>query len=145
MKRFLTPLPFFAFLMLISASSCDKSIDIKTGYSPKPNSTSDLVGSWRLIEQLADPGNGSGTFQPVTSQKTIQIYADSTFIANGQMCTMSADTLGAETGIFLDSVTISLTMSPCWGVFPITYQHAGDTLIIVYPCIEACRQKYVKL
>ena len=33
--------------------------------------TDDLRNKWKLIEVLADPGDGSGTFQPVESDKTI--------------------------------------------------------------------------
>ena len=42
------------------------------------------LGTWRLIEVRADPGDGSGTFQPVISSKTV------TFETNGTMRLTSA-------------------------------------------------------
>jgi hypothetical protein len=38
------------------------------------NQNEGLVSKWHLIEQLMDPGDGSGTFQPVTSDKTISFF-----------------------------------------------------------------------
>jgi len=46
--------------------SCDN-------YSDPVIETPELLGTWRLIEVLADPGNGSGTFNPVDSDITLTV------------------------------------------------------------------------
>ena len=53
-----------------------------------------LLGKWKLIEQLADPGDGSGTFNPVESDRTIEFFSDGTITVNGSLCYMST---GVET------------------------------------------------
>ena len=41
------------------------------------------IGTWRLIEVLADPGDGSGTFQPVVSSKTVRFETNGTLSCSG--------------------------------------------------------------
>ncbi len=49
--------------------------------------TDELIGQWKLIEQLADPGDGSGTFQSIDSQKIIEFYTNETVTSqNGSLC-----------------------------------------------------------
>lgn len=38
-----------------------------------PNPNLYLIGTWNLIEVLADTGDGNGTFQPVDSNQTIEL------------------------------------------------------------------------
>ena len=52
----------------------------------------ELVNKWQLIEMLADPGDGSGGFEPVTSNKVIEFWDDGTITSNGSICTMSSST-----------------------------------------------------
>ena len=53
----------FLSLMIFCLSSCTSANE--------ENSTINEIGSWKLIAVLADPGDGSGVFQPVLSDKTI--------------------------------------------------------------------------
>ena len=48
------------FLTLISCNNSDAD------YTPNT-----LIETWKYTEMLADPGNGSGVFTPVTSDKTL--------------------------------------------------------------------------
>lgn len=101
-----------------------------------------LVNSWRLIEVLADPGDGSGTFQPVASDKTIEFFSDGTISSNGILCQMSAESGTGSTGMY-DEVEMTITPDNC-GIFPfvILYEFSGEHLILSYPCFEPCREKY---
>ena len=36
----------------------------------------ELVGTFKLIETLSDPGDGSGKFRKISSDKTIEFMAD---------------------------------------------------------------------
>ena len=118
-------------LILISAfvSSCNEE-------------STDLVSKWRLIEQLADPGDGSGTFQPVTSNKMIEFYDDGTITSNGSICTLSITTDFPSNGTY-NSSTMEIELEDCVGGHaPLSYEMLGQHLILNYPCIEACREKY---
>src|SRR6267154_988717 len=58
-------------------------------YKDLPTTSAGLVGKWRLTQRLADPGDGSGVFTGVTSNKTISFFSDSTFQSTGSMCQLS--------------------------------------------------------
>ena len=104
-----------------------------------------LVGKWQLVEQLVDPGNGSGTFHPVVSSKTLELFSDGTFISNENMCDTGSSNLHATTGTYsLDNYT--LTPENCaFTSFKIQFSLESEYLIISNPCIEPCRDKYKKI
>ena len=121
-------------LTSIALSSCTKD----------NASLSSSYVKWQLIEQLADPGDGSGIFEPVTSQKILRLYSSGNFTSNGPMCTMSTSDQQNSSGTFTND---ELFPENCinYGMSQISYQISDDTLIINYPCIEACAQKYLKI
>ena len=101
-----------------------------------------LVSKWRLIELLADPGDGSGTFQPVASNKMIEFYDDGTITSNGSICTLSITSDSPSNGTY-NSSTMEIEVEECVGGHaPLNYEILGEQLILNYPCIEACREKY---
>lgn len=103
-----------------------------------------LFGQWKLIEQLMDPGNGSGTYQSVESDKIITFYSDNTFTSNGDMCFVSSESDQDQTGIFTDSTIVP--NANCGIVpYPIRYTITGDYLELFYTCIEPCQQKWQKI
>jgi hypothetical protein len=105
---------------------------------------SDLVGTYRLIEVLSDPGNGSGSFQPVSSSKTITFFADGTLSSNGDLCTPSLSSNAPVSGMYsLPDSTISSPNCPNVGI-PIRFSLQEKILIISYPCFEPCLAKYTK-
>ena len=120
-------------LLIIGAlTSCSKKEDTQTEAA-----TGD---TYKLIEILADIGNGTGTFQPVTSSKTIEFKTNGTVVSNGELCKMSEASSPATTGTysFTDS---TITSANCTNLpFKIT----GNHLIIFYPCIEPCQAKFEK-
>lgn len=104
-----------------------------------------IVSKWKLIETLADPGDGSGTFQPVSSNKIIEFYDDETFYSNGSICTISIDSNANFYGTY-SVQNATLNSSQCQAQnFPTSYEMTQTTLIIYYPCIEACAEKYSKI
>ncbi len=121
----------FSALVLVFAS-CKKESEDPT-----------LINTWKLIEVLADPGDGSGTFQPVTSDKTISFFADGTVTSNANLCQMSTDTGMGSAGTYSET-ELSITPDNCGvSAFVMTYELTGANLILSYPCFEACREKYV--
>lgn len=116
--------------------SCNKNDNETTGNSA-------LVGSWKLIAILADPGNGSGIFNPVISNKTIVFDNNGNLSSNGIICDMSTDSNTSSTGNYIEANT-SIISSSCQNL-TIKYELIGNTLILNYPCIEPCKAKYIKI
>lgn len=124
----------FLMISLLLVFSCDKD----------ETEDANLVGRWELIEVLADPGDGSGTFQNVSSDKYLEFNADSTITSNGQICDMTLTSSQSSSGTYslLDS---TLTSSACNdSTMKIKFSVQGSNLIVYYPCIEACQAKFEK-
>jgi hypothetical protein len=127
---------WIVFSVLSIFTSCENK-DI----NPAPTT---LVGKWRLIEVLADPGDGSGVFTKVTSDRTISFLSDSTFTSNSPMCLMGIASGQSSKGIYFPK---NGTISPAdcqIKQFTIRFKIEESNLILSYPCIEACSEKYIK-
>lgn len=122
--------------MIATLSSCNIDEEL--------NSNTDLVGEWKLVEVLTDPGDGSGTFSAVQSNKIIRFHPDGTLTSNGSICSMSIEANNPTSGTY--SLINSTFNSPDCNSSDHDYQfeHIGDTLIVIYPCIEPCKVKYKK-
>ncbi|MEP1855868.1 hypothetical protein, partial [Nonlabens ulvanivorans] len=93
---------------------------------------------------LFDPGDGSGSFQSVSSNKTITFNADGTFTSNGDVCDMSITTSTNTNGTYnTTDKTINANCSTT--NLPISYTIDNLTMDISYFCIEACQSRYRKI
>jgi hypothetical protein len=122
----------FAILVILSLfTSCKK----KDGGS--------LTGTWELKEVLMDPGNGSGVFNAVSSDKNLVFHTNGNVNCNGVICDMSIESNTSTAGTYseIDSTLIS---TACPNLI-LKYEVSGDTLILIYPCIEPCKAKYIKV
>ena len=108
--------------------------------SCKKNKRDSLTGTWELKEVLMDPGNGSGVFTAVSSDKNLVFHTNGNVNSNGIICDMSIESNTSTSGTYseIDSSIISAT---CQNLI-IKYELSGDTLILIYPCFEACKAKY---
>lgn len=97
--------------------------------------------TYQLIEILADPGDGSGTFQPVASSKSIVLKNNGTISSNGQICDMSTSSSSPTSGTY--SLQDSTINTPDCSDLP--FEISGNLLIISYPCIEPCRAKFKEI
>lgn len=122
--------------LLLAFSSCQKECDRKKG----------IVGKWKLIEEVYDPGDGSGTFQSIESDKTIKFCQDGTFEANGEVCFMGTESGSTHTGTY-DTSTNTISPDNCISMMPMSigYSVSGNRLIISYPCNCGCQQKYKRV
>ena len=111
--------------------------------SCKKNKRDSLTGTWELKEVLMDPGNGSGVFTAVSSDKNLVFHTNGNVNSNGIICDMSIESNTSTSGTYseIDSSIISAT---CQNLI-IKYELSGDTLILIYPCFEACKAKYIKV
>jgi hypothetical protein len=126
---------FFTLLVVGMLSACNKD-DNKSNTS--------IVGNWKLIEVLEDPGDGSGTFMSVDSEKTITFNSDGTLTSNGDLCDMTTSTLNPTSGTY-DATNATITSDACvQTTLGYNYVQNGTVLIINYPCFEPCQAKYQK-
>jgi hypothetical protein len=127
-----THLKYFLIITLFFFISCDND----------KNADPELVSSWKLIENLADPGGGSGTFQTVESEKVINFYNDGTVSSNGSLCDMSINSDNPTSGTYSSS-ELTFSSSDCNNTeHEYSYEINGSFLIVNYPCFEPCRSKY---
>ena len=116
--------------------SCDSDDD--------SNSNSELIGKWKLIEILADPGGGSGTFTAVDSDKIITFENNEIITSNGRLCDMSIQSGNPTSGNYSIS-DMTFNSSDCANPdYDYTFEQNGNMLIINYPCFEPCKAKYQK-
>lgn len=128
----------FAFLTVLFIS-CDNEEDTVDASSP-------LLGTWQLIETLRDPGDGSGTFTPVTSDQTLTFFSSGKVTSNSAFCQMSNETDGNFSANFIFDEAENegvITTLDC-PTFNLLFSFHDNNLIVSYPCIEPCGDKYVK-
>lgn len=130
-------------VVLASALSCQKE-NVNTETDAQNAS---LVGKWRLVEYLADPGDGSGTWQKVPSEfvETIEFRVDGNFVTEGANGLSTGDSFDRYN--VLEGNKLEMRFRPgtnqaathTW-----TYEDlTPTTLTLHYGCIEACGGKYV--
>ncbi|AXT49470.1 hypothetical protein D1818_01035 [Aquimarina sp. BL5] len=132
MKKYL----FLFLIPLLFVFSCSNDDD--TIASP------DLLGKWLLIEQLVDPGDGSGTFQPISSDLELEFLAGGILqVSNGSLCSLAIESEGNSTESYsIDENTITVS---CNTPFSISFEIKEGSLFLYHPCIEGCGQRYQKL
>jgi len=103
-----------------------------------------LLGNWKLKEVLADPGDGSGTFLPVQSNKRITFEANGVITSNGSLCDMSTAADAPTSGTY-SNTNFTFNSTDCSDPnYNYSFEQTGTVLIITYPCFEPCKAKYVK-
>ena len=108
--------------------------------SCKKNKRDSLTGTWELKEVLMDPGNGSGVFTAVSSDKNLVVNTNGNVTSNGIICDMSIES-NTSTSCTYSEIDSTVISSTCQNLI-IKYEVSGDTLILIYPCFEACKAKY---
>ena len=122
--------------ILVLTSSCSKD---------KNESDSELIGQWKLIEVKADPGDGSGTFQGVDSEKVIVFLINGTVTSNGTICHISIESNNPTSGTF-SLLESTISSSDCVDMErDVEFEIVNSKLIMRYPCIEACEEKFTKI
>lgn len=107
-------------------------------------SLSGVVGDWELIEVYNDPGDGSGQYEPVDTEKTISFFEDGTLSTNGKLCLMTTWVGDVTRGTY--SLADSSFHSPrCDTDYDYNFAQKEDILVMIYPCIHPCLAKYRRL
>ena len=104
-----------------------------------------LEGKWQLRAVLMDPGDGSGTFQNIQSDKVVEFFKNGNVKSNGNLCSGGGNASGPSSGMIVlpDSI---LSINDCpRPIGPTYFSLESGKLILSYPCIEPCQEKYVKI
>lgn len=103
---------------------------------------------WELIEIYSDPGNGSGSFNEVESERTITIFQNGDFISKGSLYILDVTNTQIHTGeIEYTSSDNKLVVSDCsWhDVTKLPFSIDGDEMIVDFSCYEGCKHKYKRV
>ena len=95
-----------------------------------------IVGTWQLVEQYADDGSGNGSWEPVANGKVVTINADGTWSCNNPICNSAATVTSSGTYTTTQFISTDCTVS---------YNFNGDTLDLLYICIEPCTGRFQRL
>lgn len=136
MKSYL--LIFFPVLFL----SCSSDDNFVVDYLPTNNSL------WQLEATLFDPGDGSGTFTPVQSDRTLAFEANR-IISNGPFCSLMAPAGPEEEAVYGRDET-EVIAAPCSNMSDsllliLMYEEATDRLMLDLGCNEPCQLRYRRL
>ena len=123
----------FLFFLLITffLSSCNNDDSVE----------SELIGTWKLVEISVDPGDGSGVFETVISEKLIEFHKDGVVTSNGIITTASIESTTQSSLRY--SETESVIFSE--GFSSMKFEIIDSFLIIDNLCVETCQSKYIKI
>ena len=121
---------FFCIISICYSGTCDRE-DLITD--------NEFVGTWKLTEILADPGNGKGVFIQTNSDKQITFTNELTIESNASLCGFSqSDGESYSATYSIELRQINALNCPA----AVSFELIDDELILSYICIEPCREKY---
>lgn len=123
-------------LILLVLFSCKKDDETTSNVNP-------LLGEWKLFMILADPGDGSGEFKLIESDKIIIFKEDGTISTNTSLCEPFSDEI-INIGTFSESNNSIQTDCINNNVEIIGFQLRDETLILNYVSNEGYSEKYTK-
>jgi hypothetical protein len=127
----------FFLISFVLFFSCEKNTDI--------TADADVLGKWKLVQVLADPGDGSGQFRNVESDISIEFHDDGTVSSNGQLCSVTIVPDGEYSGTYSINDSTIIPDGCSYAQTKLSFEIEGKYMIIYYPCIEACRSKFKKV
>lgn len=104
-----------------------------------------LDSSWELAFAYTDPGDGSGDFEPVTSDAVLDLFSDGRWTSNSDLCSFGTEAGTSSEGDY-STTDGTLTVDDCAtiGGSPLRFAIRGDTLDLNYLCIEPCVHRYLR-
>jgi hypothetical protein len=71
----------------------------------------EATDKYYLIEVLLDLGDGSGIFEPVESEKFIELHQDGTVTSNGEICGFGVESNSATAGSPISLIKETITVN----------------------------------
>lgn len=104
-----------------------------------------LEGTWLLTEVLFDPGDGSGEFRKIDSERQMSLAPDNTYNANYDVCQAIEE--GEKFSGSFERIDAQEFLIPCAGSLLNSVQGRLEDgfLVLYYPCDEPCAYKFRKI
>lgn len=101
-----------------------------------PSSQIGLVGKWKMTHYLADPGDGSGTWQAASEENpsVLEFRTDGTLAESGNS--------GSKYKIMDDSTVVFIRDTDS---IRVGFRIEGKQLTLNPPCIEPCGQRFTRM
>ena len=112
------------------------SLILSTSCSKEDSKEKELVYKWHLIESLNDPGDGSGVFEKVESDAIIEFYDDNTVLYTENLC-MNGTSYTGKYSLLENKIYPDCRLEPS-----LNFRIENNQLIIYYPCVEGCAEKF---
>ena len=132
MKKIILFLLTLSFLISCSTNNDDSLENIQ------------LTGKWKLIEQLADPGDGSGIFKSIESDKILEFSSKGNVTSNVSLCDPYSDEQISEGNYSMNDYTIT-TNCQNQNIAKISFELKNRYLILNFISNEGFSQKFQKL
>jgi len=123
----------------LMATQCEEELA-----TPDEKLLKTISGKWQLIEILVDPGDGSGTFSPVTDGKIIEFKEDNTVTNLDSPFSCNSPDVNLPIIATYSEKDKKIRFSDCPN-FSLGVEIKNDNLLIYPPCIEPCASKYKKI
>lgn len=116
------------------------------------NGETSLFGTWKLSEIKNDPGDGSGVFVKVDSEKILIFEKSGNITSNGSLCFNSVTSDSPSSGKFQVNEEVgfsgSIAPSGCGdgqSDIGLLFTQEKSVLYVYFPCIEGCAAKFIKI
>jgi hypothetical protein len=110
----------------------------------RESETAEFLGEWKLTEVLIDPGDGSGTFQSVVGNSTLEFLTHGKIRSNYSLCPMYEGTATQFITPYLAADNKIIPKNCFLEGYDIVYELQDENLILSYPCYEGCLYKFVR-
>ncbi len=105
-----------------------------------------FIGKWKMTASLIDPGDGSGVYEPVSGNKTLEFLENGVIRTNYPMCSLNPATEETYTSPYnADDDYIQVQNCGSEPDYKVNYDIENGNLILSYPCIEACLVKFERV
>lgn len=104
-----------------------------------------LVGKWRLVEELGDPGDGSGVFRKVNkgAERILEFRKDGTFRETKGPVYSSINTYDRYELLDDNKIQLTSLQNPDMPATIWTYKNLTPTSVTIgFQCIEPCMGKF---
>jgi hypothetical protein len=130
---------FFAILISTMFISCTKR-------DASPAANNGLVGKWKLVEALSDPGDGSGKFVSVREESSsiVEFRSDGSFREVKGIIYSSINPFNSYK--ILDDKRVQLSMKNGSKPDPVIWYYSdvtATTLTLGFGCTEPCSGKFI--
>ncbi|MCX2574574.1 hypothetical protein [Pedobacter sandarakinus] len=109
---------------------------LSCGKNPLSDRPGEVYGTWKLTETLFDPGDGSGKYEKVKENKSLNL-SKTGIISGDALPDLNAFRI-------LDSVRMEVTLKANQTILVYRYKATANMLTLNPPCIEGCGYRFIR-